>query len=85
MGIITWELVKIRNERSENISLSIRELDNGVATGRQYTARMHKSKPLSEFKKMLKKQIIKDRAKRTDEDNFKTKIDLGNFETYINQ
>jgi len=84
MGVITWESLGSTADNSDNVSMTIRELDDGVATGRQYTARLPKSKPFSEFRKQLKAQIVADRVKRAKEADSTVKIDLKKFEDEIN-
>lgn len=85
MATITWEQPDARCGNDDNITVTIQELIDGVPTGKQYSIRLHKDRPVDEFKANLKEQIAADRAKTEKADTFSSKFDLSNFEAYINQ
>ena len=84
-GVITWEQVAAKCGDDDNITVTIRELSDRVPTGKQYFAKFHKDRPVDDFKAELKKQILTDRVKSTKENTFSGRIDLSDFETYLNQ
>ncbi len=85
MAVITWEQKSAVCGDDDNVTVTIWELADGVATGKEYSARLHKKHTEAEFKALLKEQILADRTKRTEADTVSGKIDLSDFETYLKQ
>lgn len=85
MAVITWEQINARCGDDDNVTITIRELSDGNPTGKEYSARFHNDRTVDEFKADLKKQILTDRAKTTKADIFSERLDLSEFENYINQ
>ena len=85
MAIITWEQVDARCGKDDNITITIKELSDGEPTGKQYSTRLHKDRPIDEFKALLREQILNDRAKSSKSVTFVKKLDFSDFENYLNK
>lgn len=97
MPVITWEQTEARCGDDDNISVTIRELTDGVPTVirilddgtkiyKEYSSdRFYKDVPVDRFKASLKAKILADRDKSTKEGVFAEKLDLSDFEGYLNQ
>ena len=87
-NLITWEKVFSTIDKSNIVTLVIKELDNDVETGVQHSARLNKDHPEfeAEMKALLKGKIILARAKEKVESAATievTKMDFSNFEDYV--
>ena len=85
MATITWEVVSVRCGKDDNVTMAIRELSDGSPTDNEYSVRLHKDRPVGEFKAVLKKIIVIDRAESGKADVFSGKLDFSDFEDYINK
>ena len=79
---ITWG--KEVTIRGNDKTITIIEKEDGVEVAR-YSARMHKSHGIADFKPILKKKIKAARAERNEAAVEDAAIDLSGFEDYINQ
>lgn len=95
MAVITWDVYEVSLSQGDILTVTVRELSDGVPVVidttpegvdvyRVYSAGFHKSHPETLWKKELKRIILEDRAKKIEEDILKTKLDLSDFETYLN-
>lgn len=95
MALVTWEVYIVSLGKGDILTITIRELNDGVPVVigtspdgvdiyQTYSAKFHKSHPANLWAKELKTIILADRAKQAEEVTLQTKLDVSDFETYIN-
>jgi hypothetical protein len=85
MAEITWEQIDAQCGDDDNITITIKELSDGLATGKEYYTKLHKDRSIEEFKQDLKKKILADREQTAKEKIFAGNLDLSDFENFITQ
>lgn len=85
--VIVWEEVSRSLGDDDNITITIKEIVDGVASG-VYSARLHKDHKtfVATVKAMLKEKILEDRARKEDAENeaiAPIQFDYPNFETFL--
>lgn len=80
----TWELLSTYCGNDDNVQFVIEELEDDVVINTYRSDRFHKSTDIDKFKQSLKEKILKHRAKIIEETAAAGKLDLENFETYLN-
>lgn len=85
--MITWKLTTA-TLNGDRLSISIQGVTgqdgDGNDIGESYSLSVYKTETLAKIKSRFKELINTDRTKSIDETTLKSKVDLANFETYLN-
>jgi len=79
---VTWKVVSIDTDDTKKI-ITIQEIVNGTP-GEKFSVKKHKTAKFPEFSAEFKQKILHKRLLVNKEASDKSKIDLSNFELFLN-